>query len=132
MPIPPQTPKNLRTFALGILVICGALTGLMIWREHSLAAWILGAFAGWGLVSLLWLKLITPLYVVFGYFGLGLGWVNTRLVLGLMFYLVFTPMGVIMRLFGRDPLKKGIDKTAPSYWRDADPPPTPDTYRRQF
>ena len=46
-----------------------------------------------------------------------LGWINTRLILFIIFYLVFTPIGLVMRLFGVDLLDKKIDKNKNSYWR---------------
>jgi hypothetical protein len=45
-----------------------------------------------------------------------LAWVNTRLILGLFFYLVLTPVGVILRLMGKDLLDEKIDRSASSYW----------------
>ena len=60
-------------------------------------------------------------------------WVVTNTVLALCFYLVFTPIGLVMRLCGKDLLNQGIDKEAPSYWitranRDFDP----GHYKKQF
>jgi hypothetical protein len=45
----------------------------------------------------------------------GLGWLNTQLLLGLTFYLVVTPVGLLMRLLGKDPL--GKRRGGASYWR---------------
>jgi hypothetical protein len=44
-----------------------------------------------------------------------LGWVNTRILLGVMFYGIFTPFGVVMRLFGRNPMNRR-GNGAESYW----------------
>jgi hypothetical protein len=49
-------------------------------------------------------------------FAFVLGWVNTRLILGVFFYGILTPIGVTMRLFGWDPLTRKIDRRAESYW----------------
>ena len=40
----------------------------------------------------------------------------TRVILGLVFILLFTPAGLIIRLLRKDPLKLRFDKTAPTYW----------------
>ncbi|MCE5270112.1 SxtJ family membrane protein, partial [bacterium] len=52
-----------------------------------------------------------------------LGWFNTRLLLILVFYLVLTPVGLLMRLFGKRPLSLGWDKDAPSYWIEREKKP---------
>ena len=49
-------------------------------------------------------------------FAFVLGWINTRLILGIFFYLILTPVGLIMRLFGRDPLHRKLDRKATTYW----------------
>ncbi len=44
-----------------------------------------------------------------------LGWINTRLILIVVYYLLVTPIGLVMRLFGRSPL--AIDRKAKTYWK---------------
>ena len=46
-----------------------------------------------------------------------IGWINTHLLLIIIFYLVFTPIGVIIKLFGRDLLDIKLEKEAASYWK---------------
>ena len=48
-----------------------------------------------------------------------LGWINTRLILIVVYYLLVTPIGVLMRLFGRSPL--AIDRKAGTYWKKPSP-----------
>ena len=48
-------------------------------------------------------------------FGHALGWLNTRIILGLMFYTVFLVVAVIMKLLGKDPLSRKLDETLNSY-----------------
>lgn len=43
------------------------------------------------------------------------GWVNTRIIMILLFYLLILPMGFIMRLFGYDPMRRKIDRKIESY-----------------
>lgn len=50
-------------------------------------------------------------------FAVALGHVNSRVLLTLMYYLVFTPYGLISRLFGRDPLKRR-GASGESYWTE--------------
>lgn len=47
--------------------------------------------------------------------GHALGWVNTRIILGIVFYGVVTPMGLVMKMKGRDPMHRNIDSEASTY-----------------
>ena len=62
-----------------------------------------------------------------------LGWINTRLLLGLFFYLVMTPVALVLRLAGKDLLQQRLDRSAKSYWVKREPAPTdPERYERLF
>jgi hypothetical protein len=53
--------------------------------------------------------------------------------MGLVFYAVVTPMGVAMRLAGRDPMRRRFDRAADSYWIDRQVPlPPQQSMTRQF
>ena len=69
-------------------------------------------------IKYLWLK-----------FASVVSWFNTRLLLCLIFYLIFTPTGLLLRLFGFDPLGKKLNKTKDSYWEDSAPV---GNYEKQF
>ncbi len=59
---------------------------------------------------------LKPLYVIWMRFAHLLAWVNTRIILTAIFYLVFTPIGLLMKLFGKDLLDRKIEKQKTSYW----------------
>jgi Saxitoxin biosynthesis operon protein SxtJ len=61
--------------------------------------------------------LLRPVYLGWMKFAFVLGWINTRILLGLFFFLVVTPIGVGMRLFGKDLLDEKIEKSRKSYWQ---------------
>jgi uncharacterized protein involved in cysteine biosynthesis len=75
------------------------------------------------------LNWIKPAYDLWMKFAAVLAWINTRLILIAMFYLVFTPIGLIMRLFGSDQLGLRIEKDKRSYWVKND---KMINYERQF
>jgi hypothetical protein len=60
------------------------------------------------------------------------GIVMANLLFGVLFYGIFTPMGLVMRLIGRDALDLKSRKGSASYWMDAPPPPPATSYFRQF
>jgi hypothetical protein len=66
-------------------------------------------------------------------FGLLLHRIVSPVVLAIMFYLVVTPMGLLMRVFARNTLQLRRDPAAESYWVKREPPgPQPDSMPRQF
>jgi hypothetical protein len=60
----------------------------------------------------LWLKTI---YTPWMKLGAVMGWINTRIILGIVFFILITPMGLLMRLLGKDPMQRKLDKTKTSY-----------------
>ena len=73
-----------------------------------------------------------PLYLGWMYATLPIGWVVTHVMLGLIYYLMFTPIGLIMRLGGRDLMQRRFDREASSYWIEHRPDDRPERYFRQF
>ena len=115
------------------LVVWGTILGFSHgWGGRS--EWILYAAAViiffWGMISPFTLK---PLYLGWMYFTKVFSWLLTTLVLGLVFYIGFTVTGLVMRLLGRDPLHRRIDRQAKSYWVKRDPASREKAdYERQF
>jgi Saxitoxin biosynthesis operon protein SxtJ len=87
-------------------------------------------------VSLLWLvrpRWLTPLNRVWVGLGAVMGRVTTPLVTGLLFFLCVTPLALLYRVLGKDPLARRFDRAAPSYWIERRPPgPLPESMPRQF
>ena len=61
-------------------------------------------------------KLLTPLNQLWARFGLLLGNIVTHIVMGLVFFLVVTPVGIVMRIMGKDLIRKKLNKNNKSYW----------------
>ena len=59
--------------------------------------------------------LLAPVYRAWMAIGSVLGWVNTRILLGAVFFLVVTPIGAVMRLTGRDPLRRTFEPRGKTY-----------------
>lgn len=60
------------------------------------------------------------------------GWVVSHVIMAVLYYLVITPVGLVMRLCGRDPLQRRFDPAAKSYWRPRGPRPPPESYFNQW
>lgn len=109
--------KELRNFGFvtgGITpVVFGLLLPWLFNHDFPKWPWIIGAvLVIWGLAIPLTLK---PVYHVWMTIGLCLGWINTRIILSIMFYLIILPVGVVMRMFGKDPMARKITKNQKSY-----------------
>lgn len=90
--------------------------------------WLVGAGA-WLAAALIYPKMLAPLYKAWMAFGHALGWLNTRVILGIVFFLLVTPIGLIMRLLGKDSLRL---RRAGSYWVVRDKELLPQSMRNQF
>ena len=95
--------------------------------------WALGIAAAFAVVVLARPGLLAPLNRLWTRFGLLLHKVVSPLIMGMLFYLTVTPIGLLMRAFGKDPLRLRPDPDAASYWIERDPPgPAPETMKNQF
>ena len=68
------------------------------------------------LVSLMFSKLLRPLYIIWMSIAAVLGFIMSRIILSLIFYLVFSPVGIILRIFRKDLLDRKIEPDKESYW----------------
>lgn len=76
---------------------------------------------------------LAPLNRAWMRFGLLLHKIVSPIVLGFMFYMVVTPIGLLMRATGKDPLRLRLDRNARTYWIDRTPPgPKPESLSDQF
>jgi Saxitoxin biosynthesis operon protein SxtJ len=108
-----------------------ALGPLLVGR--SVHTWSLVAAGMFGVVALIMPAVLAPLNRLWTRFGLLLHKIVSPLVLGIMFFLVITPMGLVMRVLGKDPLRLRRDPGAPTYWIERTPPgPPPETFVDQF
>lgn len=102
---PAPTRKDLRKFGLLFGLLAAVLAAYLVWRRGFDAAVVPAAISAvLLLLSLLLPSLLTPVWWPWMVLARVLGFVNSHLLLALVFYLMFTPIGLLMRLFRRDPL----------------------------
>jgi hypothetical protein len=128
----PPLPSNAR-FGWLFAAIFAAIASYNFWVGQRLAAWIcVGAAMVLIAVTMIRPTALQPLNRVWFAFGLLLGRIVSPLVLGILFFLIITPVALIGRAFGRDPLRMKRCITA-SYWIRRDPPgPALDSFKHQF
>jgi hypothetical protein len=118
------------------LVFTGFFLLVGLWplvRRGPVKGWALALAAVFLVVSLVCPAALGPLNRLWLRFGLLLQRVVSPVVLGVLFFFTVTPIGLLMRLSGKNPLHLGFDREATTYWIDRHPPgPAPDTMRHQF
>ncbi|MBM2846150.1 MAG: conserved rane protein of unknown function [Bacteroidetes bacterium] len=110
------TPKEVRRFGILFAVICSIVALYLVWKENQLLPYFVGGGGFFLLAGFFGHSILRPIYIGWMRFAFVLGWINTRILLGVFFYLVLTPIGLVLRLTGKDLLSLKIDRTATSYW----------------
>ena len=123
-----------RSFGLTFALVFALLAALAAWRDWRVGpVWFSAACLAFGLAGFLRPSVLAPLNQAWLRFGLVLHRIMTPLILGIMYFLIFTPMGVLMRAFGKDFLRLKRDPKAISYWISREPPgPPPESIKNQF
>ena len=110
--------KGLRKFGIStgaIIVVLFAVFFPWLLDAQRMPIW------PWILAGLLWAPAIlipnslAPVYAIWMKVGHVLGWINTRIILGVLFYVLVLPMGLMMRIFSNDPMARKSDPSASSY-----------------
>ena len=113
----PKSPRQLRSF--GFIVAAGfALIGILpaVFR-YNVRAWALALSVALVIPALLRPAILSPFFRVWMLVGHSLGWINTRIILSLLFFIVFTPIAFVMRLARRDSMRRDSAPNADSYRR---------------
>lgn len=136
--------RQLRTFGLVGTVAFGLLAGLTAWRGGLLgltfpagvacvATWVLAGLAGVCFaLAVICPKGLWPLYIVLNILALPIGWILSHVLLIVVYFGLITPIGLVMKLIGRDALARRLDPDAETYWTETEPQPPAGRYFRQF
>ncbi len=128
-----ESPADLRKFGLTIGIILLVIAAILLWTGKSTyPVWgIIGA--AFILAGLLLPTILKPFNKVWMAFAIILGWVMTRVILSILFYVGLTGVRFIAMIFNKKFLNLNIDRSADSYWEKREQKPfDPTTYERQF
>jgi hypothetical protein len=100
------------------------------WKPFFLWLGIIGCAAG--LVFWLIPQIAKPFYLAWYFIACCIGFVVGNVLFAVFYYFVITPFGLVMRMAGRDPLRKKLNKSTPTYWQDAEKVTDVSRYYRQF
>jgi hypothetical protein len=128
------TSRELKIFGV-LFAMIFALLGAVFWWH---AGWETAALVVWksaGFILLAYIiapQIRRPIYLIWSYALYPIGYLITLVLMGVVFYLVITPTGLLMRLFGRDPLSRKFRPEAESYWIRRREDASLDRYFRQW
>ena len=93
---------------------------------------IWGAALTAAVVGFLFPKFMRLLYLGMFYLAFPIGWVVSHVLLAVIYYLLVTPMALVLKILGRDPLERSLDRSRESYWVRCEQADTSSRYFRQF
>jgi Saxitoxin biosynthesis operon protein SxtJ len=127
-----RSPRALRRFGFTVGPVVLFLGSVLLWR-HRGAGWPLIAIgtvlilaAGFAPLTLKWVH--GPWMIV----SLALGWIMTRILLTIVFFLVVTPVSLLQRFFGKRSIEVAFKADVASYWQTRTESPIPEDYGKQF
>jgi hypothetical protein len=122
-----------RRFGLTMAAILGTIGGVRLAIGHSHSGWWLGAATTLALFALYRPAALSPINRAWLRLGLVLYKIVNPIIMALMFFSTIVPIGIMMRLRGKDPLRLRRDPGASSYWMGREPPSSrSETMRNQF
>ena len=125
----PKISSN-RSFGLVFFFVFLIVSLWPLLNENPLRIWSIIIAIIFLILGLMNSKLLAPLNVLWSKFGILLGSIVAPIVMGIVFFLVITPTGFIMKIFNKDLLKKNRDSGKVSYWINRDK--TKSTMKQQF
>jgi hypothetical protein len=125
--------RQLLLFGISWPVVFGLLGGLAWWKTGSLD----GAGTFWAIAAIPAIRIVWPgglrlFYVLVSYATFPIGFVASYVILAVIYYLVLTPTGLILRLRGHDPMQRRFDRNVRTYWTPREEEDAHERYFRQF
>ncbi len=124
--------RQLRQFGLTALFALPLAAGLC---SHGNLKVVLDAAAAGALIAvsgLVYPRGLKPLCIALSLLAWPIGIVVNELLMAVMFFAVFVPLGLIFRCLGRDALQRKLDRDADSYWQPKPPPKDAASYFRRW
>ena len=110
------TRKELRQFGLlvgGIFTVIGLWP--LVFRGEPLRLWAIGIGGLLIVCGGAFPSVLVPIHKGWMWVGHILGWINTRILLGIVFYALVTPIGLVFRLMGKDTMRQAFAETSTTY-----------------
>jgi len=128
-----ETKKDLRKFGITVGVVLIIFAGFLFWKEKE-SFFYFGTIGLFLLLTGLFIPtVLRPLNKLWMILAILMGWVMTRIILTILYYLVLTPIKILAMLFRKNFLDLKLNKSAKSYWEIRKKSELrPSDYERQF
>jgi hypothetical protein len=131
-----RNPSRKQLIVFGILwFVFFSFWGTAVWQDKGLN-WLATLFWSAAIVipaaGSVWSVVLRTFYVAAAYITFPIGMIISSVILMLIYYLVLTPIGVVLRLAGYDPMKRNFDCSARTYWSTRKPEVETERYFKQF
>lgn len=127
----PELLKFGLILAAGILVFFGVLFPLLRDRAIQLTTWPWYSALVIAVLSLAAPAVLRPVHTGWMFIGRILGYINTRIILGIIYLVLFTPVAFLLMLLKKDPMRRAFDAKAISYRIDSRQP-KPENLNRPY
>jgi hypothetical protein len=124
--------KELREFGWLVGGVACAIGGLMLWHQKPLYPWFLGVGAALVALGTLAPFVLKPFQKVWMGFALVMGFIMSRVILFIVFFLVVTPIALVLKLTGKRFLDMSFKDNVGTYWRAHRTIAGRDEYENQF
>lgn len=111
-------PKMLSERSFG-LIFSGIFLAIAMWPMlfgSSPREWALITAGVWAVAALIVPIVLRPLNILWMYFGLMMHKIVNPILMGLVFFIAVFPTGLILKILGKDPMRRKFDSQADSYW----------------
>jgi hypothetical protein len=128
-----NTPSDLRKFGITVGMVLVIIGSIMFWFETN--GYLYFTAAGTFLVfsGIVFPSVLKPFNMVWMTIAVILGFIMTRIILGVLYYLVLTPISLIAKISGKKFIEKGFDRNRETYWNVREKKEIiPSEYERQF
>ena len=126
------TPGSDRGFGFVMAAGCLLVALAPVRHRQPVRWWAIGLGVAFAVFALAWPRALRPLNAGWTRLGQVLNRVTSPILLALVFYVVVVPTGLLMRIAGRDPLRRTRDSKAASYWLPRTPAAPSSSMKQQF
>jgi len=128
-----ESDNDLKKFGLTIGIILLLIAALLFWKQRPSFIYFFPVGLFLVLTGFFTPALLRPLNKGWMSFSILLGWVMTRVILSVLYYIILTPIGIMAKISGKHFLDMKIDKSRESYWEKRTKVEIiPADYERQF
>ena len=124
--------SDLRKFGITIGILLMIIAGILFWKEKESFQIFLTIGAVLCVFSIVIPIALKPIYWIWMIFATILGWIMTRVILSILFYVIITPIGLISRLFGKQFLELKWNEKNSTYWNYRSDKLDKRSYEKQF